>query len=380
MKPKLSILIPIYNVEKYLRQCLDSVCKQTLKDIEIICLNDGSTDSSPEIIQEFQSRDSRIVVINKPNSGYGDSMNRGLKKAKGEYIGIVESDDWIDPEAFEQMYKLAKIYDAEVVRANYFKNKASVDTKHYSVNIWDVGRPLETRHHTSIFFQSPAIWASIYQNKFLKQNHIDFLLTPGASYQDTSFNFKVWTFAKRVIFTTDAYLHYRIDNEASSVNAPSKVFSVTTEYEEIERFLKQQNLYEEMAPLMQATKATAYYWNAFRLSPKLLPDFIIKAKEEYLAAREQGILLHEYFGDEIFWDFINVVVTKKPSQTIRYIRRKKLKSKLRSALKKVYKSMHPSFKKQYEISRLLDEYEAQFNMLNQRVKLLTEQLEEGQHE
>src|SRR5574344_757344 len=105
---EVSILIPIYNVEKYLEQCLESVCNQTLKDIEIICINDGSTDSSLKIIKDFQKNDDRVVLINKKNSGYGDSMNKGLEKATGEYIGIVESDDFIEKDAFEKLYSLAK--------------------------------------------------------------------------------------------------------------------------------------------------------------------------------------------------------------------------------------------------------------------------------
>ena len=105
--PKVSILVPIFNVEKYLRQCLDSIVNQTLKDIEIICINDGSTDSSPAIIDEFAKNDPRIVILTKTNSGYGDSMNQGLKKATGEYIGIVESDDWVDIDMFENLYDIA---------------------------------------------------------------------------------------------------------------------------------------------------------------------------------------------------------------------------------------------------------------------------------
>ena len=87
--PKISIIVPVYNVERYLRDCLNSLINQTLSDIEIICVNDGSTDSSPRILEEYASKDSRIKVINKENSGYGASMNMGLAAAEGEYIGIV---------------------------------------------------------------------------------------------------------------------------------------------------------------------------------------------------------------------------------------------------------------------------------------------------
>ena len=99
--PVLSLLVPIYNVERYLRECLDSAVAQTLEDIEIICINDGSTDNSPAIICEYMQRDARVKMIDKANSGYGDSMNRGLEMARGKYVGILESDDFMVPDALE---------------------------------------------------------------------------------------------------------------------------------------------------------------------------------------------------------------------------------------------------------------------------------------
>ena len=118
--PKVTVVVPIYNVEKYLRQCLDSIVNQTLKDIEIICVDDGSTDSSPQIIQEYMDKDSRVKVITKPNSGYGNSMNRGFDMAEGEYIGIVESDDYADPEMFEEMYNVASSNQLDVVKSGFY--------------------------------------------------------------------------------------------------------------------------------------------------------------------------------------------------------------------------------------------------------------------
>ena len=99
--PLVSVLVPICNVERYLDQCLESARMQTLKDIEVICINDGSTDGSLDIINSYVNRDPRFKVIDKPNSGYGDSMNKGLEMASGKYVSILESDDFLDPEALE---------------------------------------------------------------------------------------------------------------------------------------------------------------------------------------------------------------------------------------------------------------------------------------
>ena len=93
---KVSIIVPVYNVEKYLRKCLDSLINQTLKDIEIICINDGSTDKSLEILEEYKNRDSRIILLNQENSGQSIARNNGIKKATGEYIGFVDPDDWVE--------------------------------------------------------------------------------------------------------------------------------------------------------------------------------------------------------------------------------------------------------------------------------------------
>ena len=103
-KPKISIIIPVYNVEKYLEQCLKSVINQTFKDIEIICINDGSTDNSLEILEAFQKQDERIKIINKQNEGQGIARNEGLKVAKGEYISFIDPDDWVAQGMYEFLY------------------------------------------------------------------------------------------------------------------------------------------------------------------------------------------------------------------------------------------------------------------------------------
>ena len=108
------------NAEQYLKQCLDSILGQTLRDIEIICVNDGSKDNSGAMLDAYAQRDDRVRVLHKENTGYGNSMNRGLDMARGEYIGIVESDDWVEPDMFEKLYQAAKAAKADVVKANFF--------------------------------------------------------------------------------------------------------------------------------------------------------------------------------------------------------------------------------------------------------------------
>lgn len=293
MNPKLSVLIPIYNVEKFLRQCLDSITHQTLRDLEIICLNDGSTDGSLDIIKEYAKKDPRIVIINKKNSGYGDSMNQGLKKARGEYIGIVESDDWIEPDAFAKLYQLAREHRADVVKANCykfrtFKNSSERAAKTSEIPTLQVlDRPTDRRN---LFCFAPAIWSAIYRRKFLERNDINFLPTPGASYQDTSFNFKVWALAEKIVLTPDAFVHYRIDNVNSSINDPGKVNFVIGEYAEIETFLAERGIFPEFSRYMLLAKFRHYHWNFQRLSGPLAKQFYQTWRREFVSAEDEGLL------------------------------------------------------------------------------------------
>ena len=219
---KVSVLAPIYNIEKYLDECLASLAKQTLKDIEIICINDGSTDNSPKILQKYAKKYSNFVVINKQNSGYGDSMNKGLEKATGEYIGIVESDDFIESDAFKKLYELAHKTKADIVKANYFYHSKEGDVLHEVIKNQKLGTPLSLADDTSILLEEPGIWSAIYRRKFLQENKINFHTTPGASYQDTGFHFKSFYAARRIVYTNKAYLHYRVDNASSSVKSLEK--------------------------------------------------------------------------------------------------------------------------------------------------------------
>lgn len=367
---KVSILVPIYNVEKYLRQCLDSLVNQTLSEIEIICLNDGSTDSSPSIIQEYAKQDSRIIVVNKPNSGYGDSMNQGLKKARGEYIGIVESDDWIDLDAFEKLYNIATLNKAEVVRANYYFNKGGKDQKNYYIPPADAGRIIDPAHHTWIFLQSPAIWSAIYERKFLEKNQIEFLPTPGASYQDTGFNFKVWASAHRAYFTTEAFLHYRIDNEASSVNNPGKVMNVCYEYEEIEKYLKQHQLLDDLYPTMVVAKYGAYLWNLERLISKHLPGFIQQTQADFKDIPNATAIIDRSEMHISQKKFFKYLLTHSPRRVALALKLRKFKKKLRAGLKKFWITTHPSYKKQQQLSELITELNGEIDLLSNKLQML----------
>lgn len=116
-----SIIIPVYNVEKYLVKCLDSVLRQTLKNIEIICVDDGATDNCPVILEKYRRQDKRVKVVTQSNGGYGKAMNAGIAAASGEYIGIVEPDDFVLPNMFKTLYNTTKKNCCQIVKSDFFR-------------------------------------------------------------------------------------------------------------------------------------------------------------------------------------------------------------------------------------------------------------------
>ncbi len=285
--------MPTYGAEKFAEECLDSLTGQTLKEIEIICINDGSKDGSLDILKRYAKKDKRVIVIDKPNTGYGDSMNRGLEIAKGEYIGIVEPDDFIELDAFKTLYDIAKKENVEVVKSNFYEYYGDIKKDKNVSDMFpkkEIGKVIDPRKNRSIFYQPPSIWAAIYQRELLEKNQIDFLTTPGASFQDTGFNFKVWASARRVYFIKQAFLHYRQDNSNSSVKDSKKIHFVQTEYESIEKFLKDKGLLEELGPTMFTAKTGGYIWNLHRLKFGAALEFADTVKKDYKKAKEMGWL------------------------------------------------------------------------------------------
>ena len=118
--PLVSVIVPIYNVEKYLPECIDSIRAQTLKDIEIILIDDGSPDDSGQIIDEYAKKDSRIRTVHRENKGYTATVNEGIALAKGKYIGIIESDDWIEPDMYEKLYDSATKHKTDITKGLFY--------------------------------------------------------------------------------------------------------------------------------------------------------------------------------------------------------------------------------------------------------------------
>lgn len=229
-QPKISIIVPIYNVEKYLNECLDSILAQTLEEIEIIAIDDGSPDNCGNIIDEYAKKDPRIKPIHQKNLGYSASINKGIKLANGEYIGIIESDDWIEPHMYETLYKSAKKHHTDVTKGGFWKydstqpkykqnvyytNPSGVDLRKAPKDPFNI-----TEWPTLLAFHA-SIWSSIYRSSFIKQ--ISIADTAGASYQDFPFMIEVLCKAKTITVIPDGFIHWRNEpSQNNSTNAKGK--------------------------------------------------------------------------------------------------------------------------------------------------------------
>ena len=313
-QPKLSILVPCYNVEKYLPQCMDSIVNQTLKDIEIIVINDGSTDFTLDIIKSYAKKDKRIKIIDKANEGYGKSMNRGLDMATGKYIGIVESDDWVDADMFEKLVKIADKNQVDVVKSNFYEYTTTDGEKNVKVEnmpAWDCGHVIKPRRDTGIFWSAASIWAAIYRRDFLVKNNIRFLETPGASYQDTGFNFKIWAMANTAFLTNDAFLHYRCDNANSSVKSSGKIFCVCDEWDEIDRYLNDYPEYKKGSlKLIPIIKLGTYMWNLNRLTNDAKKQFRKRFQSDYKQYIQDGNFEKVYYSDKEYYRIMTNIFPK----------------------------------------------------------------------
>lgn len=295
---KVSVVMPIYNAVPYLRECLDSVLNQTLKNIEIICVNDGSTDNSLDIIKEYADKDSRIKYIDKPNAGYGQTMNCGIDMACGEYIGIVEPDDYIALDMYESLYMKAKGNKLDIVKSNLaiFKGNEKrefQESKYLSDSaFYD---KIDTPYNLQQYMTSFNTCAAIYNRNLLLGNKIRYNETPGAAYQDTSFWFKTHCCAKKMCVLDKDFYKYRRDNPNQSVRNTKLGDFLFYEYETVKEFLLK-NKKLQFIPLYFYRKFKGCFWYLHVLTPDLKENFLNQMREELLKDVKAGIANTEMFS------------------------------------------------------------------------------------
>lgn len=321
--PKVSIIVPVYNVEKYLSECINSIVNQSLKDIEIILVDDGSPDSCPQIIDEYAAKDNRVVAIHKENGGYATAINKGLEVAKSKYIGIVESDDWCSLNMYETLHNCIKDSDADYVISNYYWY---YDVENRLYKIRDLSKFIDgyKDNYTNInlspklFFSANGPWKNLYRKSFLEKYNVKMLEDNIRSYQDVTWNATILAKAKKILFCEEPLYCYRADAEGSSTNCGKRsVITYLDRRLQALDILKENNLYS-------GDIKKAYDYALVKASFTFLKKIGFEFKEEYYNKMKEIFIMllndnfdYKYFSVENKERF-NAVINKNYRQFFRW--------------------------------------------------------------
>lgn len=214
---KFSIIVPIYNVEKYLLKCLDSLVNQTYSNIEIICINDGSPDNSLQILEEYASKDNRIKIINQENQGLSGARNTGLKNVTGDYVLFIDADDWLELNSCEILHNTIKNYgEVDVIQYQYkMISKKNIDysEKHFKDNEMFFALDRLEKFFGNCPF--PTCWNKTYRYEFLKQKNIIFPGNVKACFEDVIFGVNLYRYNPKILVINDYLYNYYQDNQNS---------------------------------------------------------------------------------------------------------------------------------------------------------------------
>ena len=322
---KVSVIVPFNNVENYISKCLTSLIYQTLDDIEIICINDASTDNSKNIVSEYAKNDKRIKILNvETMSGQSFARNLGLEIASGEYIGFVDSDDWVELDMFEKMYNQAKLGDTDITmcQAQLYDDKEQrfYTDDYYSLKILErMGNKVFSFEETKdeILNINVVLWNKIYKRKFL--NSIQVKFQDGYIYEDMLYFFETYLKATRINILWEALYYYRQNRSFSTMqNSDKKVYDRIPMVEKTYRVLEQ-------APFFAEKKAEIVSWlidDIFHrytlLEDKYYKDYYTNMQALFrsieLTEEDKEILAKSYCYDEFnniierdylgFWNFL----------------------------------------------------------------------------
>lgn len=221
--PKISVIMPSFNEINYIEECLKSVVNQTLENIEIICVDGESSDGTLDIIERYASNDTRIQVYTSNKKSYGHQVNLGLSKAKGEYIGIIETDDFIEKDMFEELYNLSENGTVDIIKSTFYhyndsdKENPRIYVNDAKKNINNTGK-FTLKEQPLIVEGHPSVWAGIYRKEFLNENNIKMVEEKGGGWVDNPFFYETAITAKSIKYIHKPFYYYRESNPDSSSN------------------------------------------------------------------------------------------------------------------------------------------------------------------
>lgn len=263
MSAKVSVIVPIYNVEKYLKRSMDSLLNQTLKDIEIIMVDDGSLDRCPQMCDEYAKRDNRIKVVHKENGGLGYARNSGLDVATGEYVAFVDSDDYVETNMYESLYKKAKTHDYDIVYSGVIKEwyggkttKSFISDKEYKGKqviefLADMIAPVPQVKQEG--GPNPSVWTSLYKREVIEKYKVRFRSEREIISEDIVFHTELLPHCNVVCYYPDAFYHYCYNDNSLTHNFNKRKIKANF------------NLYETILSLLHQNGLDCYKERAMRL-------------------------------------------------------------------------------------------------------------------
>jgi len=262
--PKVSVIVPVYNVENYIEKCLITLVNQTLQEIEIIVVNDGSTDNSKDIINKFLNKyPNKIKYLEKENGGLSDARNFGMPVATGEYIAFLDSDDYVELNMYEEMYNKAKEENSDYVECDFiweYPNKTKVDTG------------LEYYGKEEMLLKARVVaWNKLIRREILEKN--DFKFTKGVRYEDVDFFYKLVPNLNKVSFVRKPFIHYVQRNTSIANTQNEKTKDIFVVLDNTIKYYKENNLFEEYKNELE------YTYTRFLLCSSLLRIVKIKDKK-----------------------------------------------------------------------------------------------------
>lgn len=298
---KVSVIVPVYNVENYIRKCLDSLVNQTLEDIEIIVVDDGSKDSSASIIKEYTDKYKNIKYYKKENGGLSDARNFGMQYAKGKYIAFLDSDDYIDVNTYKIMYEKATKEDSDIVECNFYW---AYEKKHKK----DIGEKYKVKKEMLEKARVVA-WNKLYKKELLEQAQIKF--PKGLQYEDVEFFYKLVPHIEKVSFVNEPLIYY-VQRKNSLSNAQNeKTKDIFTVLDNVISYYKEKNLYEKYKEVLEYTYTRLLLCSSFKRITKIKDNNI---KKDLL--NQTWIKLNETFPN---WKQ-NKILNTKPNSKKRYMK------------------------------------------------------------
>lgn len=240
-EPLITVILPSLNVEKYIDECMGSVLCQSFSRLEILCIDAGSTDGTRELLEAYAESDCRIKVVCSDVKSYGAQVNMGIAMAKGKYVAVVETDDFIDKYMFEKLYSVAEENALDFAKADFkgFRTLSNGQRIYDEGKVWRnddlYGKVISVEDFPELYLRDVNIWKGIYSTEFLQRNNIKLNETGGAAFQDIGFEHLFLRFAKKGMYIKDMLYYYRRDNDNSSSNKP---YGIRFAYQEYKRLLE----------------------------------------------------------------------------------------------------------------------------------------------